>query len=412
MSGLHRGLVVLLLATAACQSLLLPLPESTATTLTLPTATLPATAAPVQQALIDAADAEYLLLGELYERVAPAVVAINAADSYGDDPGQGRGSGFLIDDAGHIVTNAHVVFGASNIEVTLHDGRIVKATLRGADAFSDLAVLHVGEAAAGLTPLLLADSDAVRVGQRAVVIGNPFGLNSSMTQGIISATGRQLPPLHLLDADLPPGFSNPAIIQVDAAINVGSSGGPLLNSRGEVIGVATAIRSASGVFQGVGFAIPANSLRRVAPELIKNGRVSYAWLGISTLREEDGFSVAALVEPLGLTANQGVLVDRVSAESPAQLAGLRGGSRLLTLRGIEICVGGDIIVAINGTFVNNLDELLAWLVSYGKPGDEVTLLVVRGDETLELPLALGARPRDGDAAMPPECLEPDIAPDT
>ena len=193
---------------------------------------------------------------------------------------------------------------------------------------------------------------------------------------------------------------------MDAAINVGSSGGPLLNSRGEVIGVITAIRSASGVFQGVGFAIPANTLRRVAPELIENGRVSYAWLGISTLREEDGFSVAALVEALSLTANQGVLVDRVSTDSPAQLAGLRGGSRLLTLRGVEVCAGGDIIVAINGHFVNNLDELLAWLVSYGKPGDEVTLLVVRGDETLELPLALGSRPRDGDEA-PTECLEPD-----
>ena len=174
MSGLRRGLIILLLATAACQSLLVSLPESTATNITLPTSTPPVTVAPLQQALLDAADAEYRLLGELYERVAPAVVAINAVDPQGDDPGQGRGSGFLIDDAGHIVTNAHVVRGASSIEVTLHDGRIARATLRGADAFSDLAVLHIGEAAAGLTPLSLADSDAVRAGERAVVIGNPL----------------------------------------------------------------------------------------------------------------------------------------------------------------------------------------------------------------------------------------------
>ena len=187
-------------------------------------------------------------------------------------------------------------------------------------------------------------------------------------------------------------------------INVGSSGGPLLNSRGEVIGVTTAIRSAGNAFQGVGFAIPANTLRRVAPELIQDGRVSYAWLGISTLREEDGFNVAALAEPLGLTANKGVLVDRVSTGSPAQLAGLHGGSQLVTHRGVEVCAGGDIIVAINGHFVNNLDELLAWLVSYGRPGDQVILLVVRGEETLELPLVPGARPRDGDESAPPECL--------
>ena len=158
-----------------------PAPASTPARLTLPTG-IPVTDEPLQQALIDAADAEYRLLSELYERVAPAVVAI-AADSQGGDPTQERGSGFFIDDAGHIVTNAHVVRGASGIEVTLHDGRIVNATLRGADAFSDLAVLHIGEAAAGLPSLALADSDAVRVGERAIAIGNPFGLNSSNDTG-------------------------------------------------------------------------------------------------------------------------------------------------------------------------------------------------------------------------------------
>lgn len=403
MSGRRRALALLLLCATACQLAVAPQSPGSAPAQSLPTITPEQPAAPLPQDLLDDADAEDLLLARLYERVAPAVVAIRATAAQGDDPTQGRGSGFLLDDAGHIVTNAHVIQGATDIEVVFHDGRIAAASLRGADAFSDLAVLQVGEAAAGLTPLPLADSQTLRPGQRALVIGNPFGLNSSMSQGIISATGRRLPPLQLTAADLPPGAGNPTIIQVDANIHPGSSGGPLLNARGEVIGVVTAIRSTGDAFQGVGFAVPANTLRRVAPELIRDGRVRYAWLGISTLREEDGFSVAALAAPLGLSVTRGVLVDRVSADSPAQRAGLRGGSQRITLRGVEVCAGGDVIVAINGHFVSNLDELLAWLVSYARPGDEVTLLIVRGAETLELPLALGALPAAG--APPPTCPE-------
>lgn len=400
MSGRGRLLTALLLLTCACQAIELPRPASPAPTLAAPTG------APVSDtaaaALSDSADADYRLLEELYRRVTPAVVAIAVSSA----PGQGRGSGFLIDEEGHIATNAHVIRGAAGIEVTFHDGRSAPASLRGADGTSDLALLQVDAAAvAGLTPLALADSDNVRPGQRAIVIGNPFGLNHSMTQGIVSATGRQLPPALLREAGLPPEFSNPAIIQIDAGINPGSSGGPVLNAAGRVIGVATAIHSAGGAFQGVGFAIPSNTLRRVAPELIEKGSVRYAWLGIATLREEDGFSVAALVADLGLTANKGVLVDRVHVGSPAHRAGLRGGSQLRTLRGVEVCAGGDIIVAIDGHFVNNLDELLAWLVSHGHPGDEVTLLVVRGGETLELPLSLGARPRPGEETPAAECLE-------
>ena len=402
MSQAPRNLFILLLAASACQATIAPQTAGSAQTLSRPTNT-PAPVAPLQPELLDSADAEYRLLTQLYEKAAPAVVAVHATGPQRSDPAPGRGSGFLFDEAGHIITNAHVIRGATDIEVVFHDGRIATAILRGADSFSDLAVLHVGEAAAGLTPLPLADSETLRVGQRAIAIGNPFGLNNSMTQGIVSATGRRLPPLSLFDAEPPADFSNPDIIQVDAHISPGSSGGPLLNTRGELIGVTTAIHSAGAAFQGVAFAIPANTLRRVAPELINDGRVRYAWLGISTLREEDGFSVAALTEPLGLTVNRGVLVDRVSANSPAQQAGLRGGSQRLTLRGVELCAGGDVIVAINGHFVSNLDELLAWLVSYGYPGDQVTLLIVRGAETLELPLALGARPLDAQPA--PECPE-------
>ncbi len=403
MSGLRRALTSLLLLTCACQAIQLPLPASPTPALFQPIPA-PVADAPLPAARGDAFVADDGLLTALYERVAPAVVAISVYAGPDDVAGQKRGSGFLMDATGHIATNAHVIRDAARLEVVFHDGRIAPATLRGADGYSDLALLQVDAAAvAGLSPLALADSDALRPGQRVIVIGNPFGLNNSMTQGIISATGRQLPPATLGEAGLPPGFSNPAVLQLDARISPGNSGGPVLNTHGEVIGVATAIRSAGGAYQGVGFATPANTLRRVAPELIERGSVRYAWLGISTQREEDGFSVAALVEALGLTSNRGVLIDRVHRDSPAQLAGLRGGAERVMLRGVEVCAGGDIIVAINGHFVNNLDELLAWLVSYGHPGDEVTLLVVRGEETLELPLALGARPRPGDDLPPADC---------
>lgn len=403
MSGLRRALVCLLLATCACQAVEAPRPASPAPILPAPT---DAPLSDAASALRDSADADHHLLEELYRRVTPAVVAVTVYAAADDDAGQARGSGFLIDDAGRVATNAHVIRDAARIELVFHDGRMAPARLLGADVASDLALLQVDAAAvAGLTPLRLADSDDVRPGQRAIVIGNPFGLNHSMTQGIVSATGRQLPPALLTSAGLPPDFSNPAIIQVDASINPGTSGGPLLNSRGEVIGVATAIHSAGSAFQGVGFAVPSNTLRRVTPELIEKGSVRYAWLGISTLREEDGFSVAALVADLGLTANKGVLVDRVHVGSPAHRAGLRGGSQLRALRGVEVCAGGDIIVAVDGHFVNNLDELLAWLVSHGHPGDEVTLLVVRDGETLELPLSLGARPRPGEEPAALECME-------
>ena len=404
MSGLRRALTSLLLLTCACQAIQLPLPATPAPSPSRPT---PATLAdaPLSDARGDAAVADDGLLTALYERVTPAVVAIAVYAARKATPW----------DKGAVPASSSTPWATSS------PTRTSSATPPASRSCSTTAASPRRPCAApmaaaiwpccrstpppspGCAPLALADSDAQRPGQPVVIIGNPFGLSNSMTRGIISATGRQLPPALLGDAGLPQGFSNPAILQLDARISPGYSGGPVLNTSGEVIGVASAIRSASGAFQGVGFAVPANTLRRVAPELIERGSVRYAWLGISTQREEDGFSVAALVEPLGLTTNKGVLVDRVHRDSPAQLAGLRGGSERVMLRGVEICAGGDIIVAIDGHFVNNLDELLAWLVSYGHPGDEVTLLVVRGEETLELPLSLGARPRPGDGLAPADC---------
>jgi 2-alkenal reductase len=339
---------------------------------------------PVPQAVIDTADAEFLMLTNIYERLAPAIVNIEIQSAHANTDvviDVGRGSGFVFDTAGHIVTNAHVVNGATGIEVTFNDGYVTDAELVGVEVEPER--LH---------PVMLADSEAVRVGERAIAIGNPFGLASSMTVGIVSGLGRQLPSAQLLNADLPAGFNNPSIIQVDTDINPGNSGGPLLNSRGELIGVNTAIRSESGIFQGVGFAIPANTVARVVPELIAEGRVDYTWLGISTLREEDGFSVIALAEPLNLPVNAGVLIDRVTIDSPADKAGLRGGVQAEVVRGTAICVGGDIIVAINGEFVKNLDELVAYLLVNTHPGDVANLMIVRDGETFELPITLEPRP--------------------
>ncbi len=352
----------------------------------------------VAASVIAEADAEYLLLTNIYERVSPSVVSIEVVATALNEVE--RGSGFIYDRNGHIITNAHVVNQADEISVTFNDGYVADAQIVGVDVFSDLAVIKVETNAERLIPLVLADSDAVRVGERAIAIGNPFGLSSSLTVGIVSGLGRQLPSATLVDANAIPGFQNPRIIQVDTDINPGNSGGPLLNSQGEVIGVNTAIRTDSGIFQGVGFAVPSNTARRVVPELIENGEVVYSWLGISTDAGEDGFGVAGLAEALELPVNAGVLIRSVSPDSPASEAGLQGGTTERVVRGRRICTGGDIVVAVNGTYVNDMNELLAYLVVNTIPGDTITLLVVRNSETFEIPVALRERPT---SATTPAC---------
>lgn len=348
---------------------------------------------PVPQEVIGAADAEYLLLTNLYERSTMSVVNIEAEmEDEGIFSEMSRGSGFIYDEQGHIITNAHVVRGAQDIRVTFNNGFVTSAALVGTDSYSDVAVIRVGVDAERLHPLPLADSDTVRVGQRAIAIGNPFGLNSSMSAGIVSGLGRTLDSAALIDADAVPAFNNPSIIQTDTPINPGNSGGPLLNSQGEVIGVNTAIRSESGVFQGVGFAVPSNTLRRVVPELIAKGQVDYAYLGISVAR----ISTGALAEPLNLPLEEGVLIDAVTPDSPASDAGLRGGNQPTQVRGISICAGGDLIVAINGQYVRNMDELLAYLVVNSAPGDTITLRVVRDEQTFDVPVTLADRPNQVD----------------
>ncbi len=346
--------------------------------------------------ILAAADAEYVLLTNIYERASPSVVNVestfkNAANGAEE---KRRGSGFVYDRMGHIVTNAHLVKDADSITVTLHNAWVTDARLQGLDSFSDLAVLKIETAQERLTPLLIGESANLKVGQRAISIGSPFGLNNSMTMGIVSGLGRSLRSAELIDGPQMPGFDNPSIIQIDTPINPGTSGGPLLDSSGRAIGITTAIRSDNGVFQGVGFAVPADTMRRVVPELIARGRVDYAWMGLSVMPEDGGFGVAGLSEALGLTVERGVLLKGVTRGSPAALAGLRGGHEIIEVRGQAVCSGGDLIVAINDYHIKNLDDLNAYLIQNTVPGDEIELLVIREKRTFKAQLALQPRPKD------------------
>lgn len=347
---------------------------------------------PVSADLIQEADADYILLTNIYERLAPSVVNIESNLVRDGKRETLRGSGFVINNFGHIVTNSHVIQHAEQIRVTFYDGFTTEAEMIGIDTYSDIAILKVDVAAEKLFPVIFGDSNQVRVGQRAITIGNPFGLNSSMTVGIISGVGRTLRSGKLIGGETAPDFENPSIIQTDAPINPGNSGGPLLNSAGEVIGINTAIRTESGVFEGVGFAIPANSAIRIVPELIRNGKVEYPWIGISVMPEEKGLSVSSLYRALNLPVQAGVLIRDIYLGSPADEAGLRGGDHFEQIHGERICVGGDIIVAVDGFYVNNMDDMLSYFLINKSPGDQVELLIVRGDESFSVPMVLSLRP--------------------
>jgi 2-alkenal reductase len=226
----------------------------------------------------------------------------------------------------------------------------------------------------------------LQVGQRVIAIGNPFGLTGSMTVGIVSGVGRTLPSGIFTESG---GFSNPLIIQTDAAINPGNSGGPLLDSHGRVIGVNVAIRSSSGVNSGVGFAVPVDTVKRVVPQIIETGEVAYPYLGVSGQTQ---FSMGELALEFDLPVTEGVLITAVTPGSAADQAGLRGGEQEVSFRGVDLLLGGDIIVAIDGNPIRDFDELLGYLVTYTSVGQEITLTIVRDGETLEVPVTLGERP--------------------
>ena len=320
--------------------------------------------------------AEEQLFIELYQRVSPSVVYIEITTRSNQT---GSGSGFVWDTEGHIVTNNHVVESASRIKVTFADGTTAQAKVVGTDADNDLAVIKVDVAASRLHPVQLGDSDALRVGQRAIAIGNPFGFEQTMTTGIVSGLGRVV--------RQESGFSLPQLIQTDAAINPGNSGGPLLDSHGRVIGVTTLIYSNSGTNAGVGFAVPVNTVKRVAPSLIATGGYADAWLGIQ------GMSITTqLAEALDLSVKQGVLVQTVVEGGPAAQAGLQGGNRQVRFEGATLVSGGDIILAIDGLEVQDMDNLIVYLADHTSVGQKVTLTVLRNGAKRSVTVTLGERP--------------------
>jgi 2-alkenal reductase len=324
-------------------------------------------------------------LVDLYRQLVPGVVSVQVLqrDEEGELAG-GAGSGFFYDYQGHIVTNAHVVREAEMVEVVLHDETILSAEVIGLDDDSDLAVLQIAPSADGpstgeVTPLPLGDSDEVLPGEEVIAIGNPFGRQSSMTYGIVSAVGRTI-------NSLTP-FSIPQAIQTDAAINPGNSGGPLLNLRGEVIGVNAQIESAVRANAGVGFAIPSNIVARVVPVLIAEGRFQWPWLGV-----QGGSLSPRLAEANDLPPNtRGAYISDVIEEGPAAKAGLRGASGQARVNDLPIPTGGDIVVALNGQSARDMDDLIL-LISQQKVGEQVTLTILRDGQETELTVVLAARP--------------------
>ncbi|NLE44822.1 MAG: PDZ domain-containing protein [Chloroflexi bacterium] len=352
-----------------------------------PSAVVIATPTTVSDELMAEVDRLDALLVNLYERVNPAVVYIEVSvESQGVPVPMGSGSGFVIDLDGHIVTNDHVVTEADVVQVTFADGSIVDAKVIGADPYADLAVIKVDVSPDRLTALELGDSRTLRVGQRVIAIGNPFGLNGTMTVGIISALGRTLPAQLAQSEGF---FSNPEIIQTDAAINPGNSGGPLLDSRGRVIGVNSAIRSTTGTNSGIGFAVPVNTIKRIVPSLIEKGAYDYPYLGITS---DNRFTLAQLAGPLDLPATRGVLISEVTANGAAARAGLRGGNRNVAVAGTNVRAGGDIITAIDGYQIADFDDLIAYLVRETVVGQDVVLTIIRDGQEMEVPLTLGRRP--------------------
>lgn len=312
-------------------------------------------------------------LVSLYERVNPGVVYVGLS--------QGSGSGFVIDSAGYIVTNNHVVAAGGPVQVMFHDGRVKDATIVGTDPDSDLAILKVDAQPGELTALPLGDSEAVRVGEIVVAIGSPFGLQNTMTTGIISGLSRAMPGGRNFNG---PTYQIPDVIQTDAAINPGNSGGPLINLNGEVIGVNTAIESPVRANSGVGFAVPSNVVKVVSQQIIATGEVAHPYLGIS-----GGTLTQSTAEALGLDPNtRGVLVSAVTSGGPAAGAGLRGGDP-------QTGLGGDIITAVDGRAVNEFDDLIGYVIQHTVVGQTIQLTVLRNGQTVTVPLVLGERPTAG-----------------
>jgi len=308
---------------------------------------------------------------EIYDQIKHSVVLIQTE--------AGLGSGFIYDNTGYIITNYHVIEDANTIQVTFLDGNITGASKVGEDPYSDLAVIKVNPQVTTLHPVILGNSSNLTVGEPVAAIGNPFGLSDTITAGIVSALERTM--------DAPGGYTIIDVIQVDAAINPGNSGGPLVNLAGQVVGINTAIISETGTFAGVGFAIPSDTIKREISNLIEFGTYKHPWVGIS------GVDVSvAIAQYIGLEKPQGFLIMEVIPDSPADLAGLQGGTQTVTIGGQEILVGGDVIVGIDDQPVRKLNDLVVYTERIKRPGDSMNLTIIRNGNQISIPLQLGERP--------------------
>ncbi len=381
-------LSVLLFAALACQvgSQAPLLPNSQSPNSQAPAATSEpplSVQAPVNPA------AEQDAFTSLYQKVSAGVVAIQVTTSQGG----ALGSGFVYDSDGHIITNYHVVDGANanQVEVDFMSGFKTYGTVVGTDLDSDLAIIKVDAPASELHPLTLGDSGALQVGQTAVAIGNPFGLDGTMTVGVVSALGRTSDSEHTAPGGTQP-FTTGDLIQTDAAINPGNSGGPLFNLNGEVIGITREIitdnttSTGQGSNSGIGFAVPSNMIKRVTPTLIKSGTYDYPYLGLSSQNQ----LTLDEIKLLGLTQDTGAYVVSVVKGGPADLAGIKAGTQTTSVQ--DLYAGGDLIVAIDGKEVRTFDEMLAYLIENKSPGDTVVITVLRGTQKQDITVTLGKRP--------------------
>jgi putative serine protease PepD len=320
----------------------------------------------------------------VYEKVADGVVNVTSTAVQMDFffnafPTQGSGSGSIIDAKGHILTNHHVVANAQKLEVTLADGSKWPAKLVGADPDSDLAVIQIDAPKEKLKIILMGDSKNLKIGQKVLAIGNPFGLQRTLTTGIVSSVGRTI--------RSGAGTLIEDVIQTDAAINPGNSGGPLLNSDGEIIGINSAILSPSGGNVGIGFAVPVNTAKRVIPELLSKGYVTYPWIG-ATIQS----LIPEIAKYLKLKIERGAMIAEVVKGGPAEKAGLKGGNEKIQVGNMIAMVGGDIVVKVDQRDVKTNDELIRY-IREKKPGDTILLNVFRKGDFVDVKLTLGERPR-------------------
>ena len=396
--GLGCGLTPLFsTAPTATSELSTPLPAATPTTrgavqpaTPVPT---PTTAPAVLDPLLDEAEAANAFEAQVvavYEHVSPSVVNVTnrslAYDMFMQPvPQEGSGSGFVYDREGHIVTNYHVIEGADELIVTLADGEAYEAVLIGEDPANDLAVIRIDAGEDLPEPVALSDSENLRVGQFVVAIGNPFGLDQTLTTGVISALGRVI--------ESPNGRFIGEAIQTDAAINPGNSGGPLLDLRGRVIGVNSQIISPSRANAGIGFAVSSNAVRRVVPELIARGYFPHPWLGTQTLGLTPRMAEAFRQAEMNLPVDSGLLVIEATSGGPAAQAGVQGGSRIVRFGNVRVPLDGDVLTAIDGQPLRTLQDLLIYLDTQTAVGQTVELSIIRDGREQTIQVSLSERPR-------------------